>query len=404
MSLHSAIPMAPTTPQTSLEQRVAGTALQVDRLGFKNIFFHTDKIQEYLTTGDAYPLHILLGMTDYCNHSCRWCYTAYSTHDDRVMERNGELVQVSKTRNDRIIEPEALLRFISDAHKRGLKGATLVGSGEPLLHPQSAEIITALGEMGIDIGLFTNGNILKEAHFESLLKYASYVRFSIDAADPETYAKLHGGGATFDKTIANLRRLVEARNKSGRRLPTIGAQFVTSQLNADSMVPFAELMRDVGVDYVAYKPMYDNVMNPDRARNTMSIAEAHRRLAEVKQYETADFTIYDKGGKQFEEAWNPRGTNGASYYQTCQAHQFSCALYASGEIYLCVNLAGRKEYVLGNIYEQTLEQIWASPQRRQAIEGIDLCEKCPAGCHLDPLNKIMWDITHPDPEIHPNFL
>ncbi|MCH7840780.1 MAG: radical SAM protein, partial [Planctomycetes bacterium] len=345
-------PVPAPTPDLPLRQRVERTAMGIDRLSFKNIFYHVDKLHEYLSTGDAYPLHILIGLTDYCNHSCRWCYTAYSTHDNVVMEPDGSLVPVAKTRDDLILDPDVLLRFLREAREKGLRGASLVGSGEPLLHPQSAEIMHELGKMEIDFGIFTNGNVIKDPQFDALLKYASYVRFSLDAADAEAYSRLHGKGANFERTLANLKRLIDERGVQSNRLPTIGAQYVTSQLNADGMVPFARLMREIGVDYVSYKPMYDNVMNPDRAHNTMSVEEVYSLLREVKKLETSTFEVYDKDGEQFKEAWGPRRTNGAVYYQKCMSHQFSCALYAQGDIYVCVNLAGRKEFVLGNIYEQ----------------------------------------------------
>lgn len=382
----------------------------IDRLGFKNIFHHIDKLHAYLSTGDAYPLHMLIGLTDYCNHSCLWCYSAYSTHDNMVMEPNGSLVPISKAPADLILDPDVLLRFLREAREKGLRGVSLVGSGEPLLHPQSVEIMRELGEMDIDFGIFTNGNIIKDAQFDALLKHASYVRFSLDAADAESYSRLHGKGAHFERTLSNLKRLIDDRGTGGNRgdrgnrLPTIGAQYVTSQLNADGVVPFAKLMREMGVDYVSYKPMYDNVLNPNRAKNTMSVEEVQSLLEEVKELETSTFLVYDKDGEQFTEAWGPRRTNGATYYERCMGHQFSCALHAQGDIYICANLAGRREFLLGNIYEQGLAEIWESDRRRQAIEKIDLCGKCPVACHLDPLNKIMWDITHPDPEIHPNFL
>ncbi|MEW6238983.1 MAG: radical SAM protein, partial [Candidatus Omnitrophota bacterium] len=380
------------------------SAMQIDRLSFKKIFFHIDKIHEYQTTGDAFPVHMLVGFTDYCNHDCIWCYTAYSTHDNFMVMEDGTRQTIEKKRDDRVVDADVLLRFLRDAKSRGLSSIKIVGSGEPILHPQSAEMMKEIGEMGIDFGVLGNGQLLKEEHFEALMQYATFFRFSLDAADAETYKKLHGPSARFDKVIENLKRLVQERKDRKKILPTIGVQYVVSQYNVDGMEPFVQLIREIGADYVVFKPMYDNLINVNRAKNTLPVEAVLQKLRELKPYETEHFSIYDKGGEQFRLAWSPQRTNNEVYYKKCMAHQFVPSVYANGNLYICPNLAGRKEFVLGNIYENTLEEIWRSPKRKKAVESIDLCGKCPARCYLDPLNRILWDISNPDPAIHPTFL
>lgn len=383
---------------------VEETAMQIDRFSFKKIFFHLDKLYEYLTTGDTYPIRLLTGFTDYCNHNCIWCYSAYSTHDDIIVLEDGTRQHKRKKREERVIDSDVLLRFLGEARAKGLRSVSIVGSGEPLLHPQSGEMMVEIGKMGLDFGVFSNGQKMADGHFEAIVQYATFFRFSLDAADSETHKRLHGPGANFDQVIANMKRLIAERNARGRSLPTIGAQFIVSQFNAEGMISFTRQMRDIGIDYVVFKPMYENPINTNRAKNTMTQAEALEKLEGVKQYETKRFTVYDKGGEQFRNVLTHQQFNGASYYQRCMSHQFLPSLHANGNIYICPELGGRKEFVIGNIYENTLDEIWQSDRRKRAVAEIDLHHKCPARCHLDPLNKIIWDITHPDPEIHPNFL
>ena len=69
---------------------------------------------------------------------------------------------------------------------------------------------------------------------------------------------------------------------------------------------------------------------------------------------------------------------------------------------MCGNLKGRG-FTLGNIYKSTFKEIWNSSHRQSCMNKIDL-NKCPAGCKLDPLNKVLWDALYPDEEkTHPNF-
>lgn len=386
----------PQTLSTSVHKQLA-----VDRLSFLKVLFHFEKLHECLSNGDTYPVSLSVGFTDYCNHNCLWCYTAYSTHSHSV-KRGGP--PSGRIRDDRQIDPAVLLRFLDQGRERGLRSVTVVGSGEPMLHPQSADMLSAIASMGLDFGVFTNGQRMSDQHVEVLAARATFVRFSIDAAEPEVYKRLHGIHADFEQTVENMRRLLRHRAQLGRVFPTVGAQFVMSQLNADHVVPFTRQMRDLGVDYVAFKPMYSNPLNPERAKNTLLVEEALDHLCRASELETDSFAVYSKNGDQFQSAWRPAEHNDALYYGRCVAHPFSTPVYANGNVYLCLNLAGHDEFLLGNIYANSLEEIWHSKRRKDAIAAINLHGTCPAGCKLDPLNRIMWDMTHPDPSVHPNFI
>lgn len=377
--------------------------MKINRLSFGKIFFHIDHLHRFLTTGDTYPVHITIGLTDYCNHNCVWCYSAYSTHVGYIVDDGGTLVEVDKRKKDLVIDKDVLLDFLRQAKEKGLKAVSVVGSGEPLLHPQSTAILEEIGKMGVDFGIYSNGSKISDRQIKVITNYGTFFRFSVDAAEWKTYAKLHRGVANLDETFNNIRRLLGARRKKGKRLPTIGAQYLVSQLNDGEILKFAELMRDIGVDYVAYKPMMSNPINIDRVQNKLRFKDVLPKLEKVQKYETEAFKVYSKI-EQFRDCLAGRQYNGTVYYSQCLGHAFSPSLYANGNLYLCVNMEGRKEFILGNIYQSTFKEIWHSEQRKQAIKKIDLHHKCPAACRMDPLNKILWEVIHPDPETHPNFL
>ena len=69
-----------------------------------------------------------------------------------------------------IINADVLLSFLKQCKDKGLTSLTIVGSGEPLLHPESAEMIAAIGDMGIDMGLYTNGQKMPGEHIKYILK------------------------------------------------------------------------------------------------------------------------------------------------------------------------------------------------------------------------------------------
>ena len=55
-------------------------------------------------------------------------------------------------------------------------------------------------------------------------------------------------------------------------------------------------------------------------------------------------------------------------YTKCLYHFFICVLNADGDLCVCMYHLGDKAFSFGNIYDNTLDEIWAGEKRRQAVE------------------------------------
>jgi len=84
--------------------------------------------------------------------------------------------------------------------------------GEPLLHPQLAEMLSYAYAKGLSVTVQTNGMLLNKENSKWLLQYAAAVAFSVDAADAKTYEKIRVGG-DFKKVVANIKRLCKLKKK-----------------------------------------------------------------------------------------------------------------------------------------------------------------------------------------------
>lgn len=368
----------------------------VDLEDFQNpakIFHHLDRLVELRDTGDTRPVHMTIGLTNYCNHKCPWCYINWN-QAGRTAERSG-----NAPGDRRAINAEwRLVEAVGEAAAIGLKAVTIVGDGEPTLHKRFTEILAALAGFGLDIGIFSNMSSDQPEAIEAMAEHCFFVRCSIDAARPEHHKLTHGAD-DFDLVVANLRRIIALRGAG--TYPIIGVQYVTNHWNYQDLPYAAAFFRDLGVDYMTIKPAYKNILNPAHPENELNPRDAFPYMRQAQACSTDRFKVYAKFS-QFVEVLDHK-TNDGRYYKKCRATPLSPYLDEDGTVEMCGNLKGRG-FSLGNIHQNSFQEIWASAQRQECMSRIDL-HNCPSGCKLDPLNKVIWDAFQPDRErIHPNFV
>ncbi len=102
------------------------------------------------------------------------------------------------------------------------------------------------------VEIFTNGQLLDADKRRALLDSpVTNVVFSVDAATPETYARLRGGD--FGRLIENIRSL--AKEDTDRSL-NLSMFIVTMRENIHELPAFIRLARDLGVPNVIYSPLF----------------------------------------------------------------------------------------------------------------------------------------------------
>jgi cyclic pyranopterin phosphate synthase len=137
------------------------------------------------------PRSVRLSLTDRCDLACIYC---------RPHRRDGYL--------EERLEEGAWRSMIRGLVRAGVRRVRLTG-GEPLLHPRAIEILSFLGEQGLDdIALTTNGTRL--AALAGPLRRAGLRRLtiSLDSLVPERFFQLTRGG--------NLARVLEGIDEALR--------------------------------------------------------------------------------------------------------------------------------------------------------------------------------------------
>lgn len=342
------------------------------------LIYHYDKVNQLLSTGETYPVHVTVGLTNYCNHKCTWCYIDFAK--DIKNKINADI--------DKMIEALILTK------KHGTKAITIVGDGESTLHPKFSYFIEKVSKLGYDIGLFTNGGWKNQEITKAISKYCRYVRFSVDAANKKTHNTTHLTN-DFDLVLSNINEVVKLKEMN----LTVGVQFAFNQDNIQDIEEAAKLYKSLNVDYIAYKPVYKNELNTEHKENLVESKETYEKLKLAKMYENKDFKVYWKDWQLEVLVYKkdePRG------YDKCRAIWLSPYFDENGNVEFCGNIKSRG-FTIGNIYENSFEEIWMNETHRKKVESIDL-SKCPKGCKLHGLNLKLESIVNPNPNQHTNFI
>ena len=197
-------------------------------------------LRQKLAGRRQYPLVLMLEPLFRCNLACAGCgKIQYPAH---VLKRQ--------------LTPEACFEAVDEC------GAPMVSipGGEPLLHPQIAEIVRGLVSRRKYVYLCTNALLLKEKLEEGLFKPSKYLTFSVHMDGLEEnhdFAVCREG--TYRKAVEGIRLAVQM----GFRVTTNTTLFKGADPNA--VRAFFDEMMALGVEGMMISPGYAYEKAPDQS-------------------------------------------------------------------------------------------------------------------------------------------
>ena len=185
---------------------------------------------------DFQQVTLKLELTNICNHQCLTC-----PHS-------------KQTRPGRFMDPALAKRLIREAAELKVEKLALFLNGESFLVKDLAAYIRYGKELGIPyIFLTTNGSVATREQLAAVLEAGlSSLKFSINAADAETYARVHGRD-DYDKVLENLRFIRQYRDE--RKLPCrILAGCVLTDETKHQLDAYSRTIGTLVDDYLFMKP------------------------------------------------------------------------------------------------------------------------------------------------------
>jgi radical SAM protein with 4Fe4S-binding SPASM domain len=305
------------------------------------------------------PQSIGLEVTMRCNLQCPMCATHAKIPHSRFVGNDMKLKVVD------LLGPTL----------QTAREVELSGGGEPFLLPYFADFVDKCHEYNptIDVTTISNGVLLSERRARMAIeKRMHLIDFSIDGTIQYGHV---GGGADYDKTRNNLRRLARLKEEYGVEEPRIAIAFVAMRDNLCELPDLIEFAGEIGAA-VRIQPLAP-VTREQRSQNVFRHVDYTLRVLDdckVKAQQVGvkfDYTGMTDGLDQ-----NPRN---------CGVPDKWLWVGHNGELRPCCGgmTTGR------NIYEKSLsiEKIWnSSPMRKLRWEldtgnHNDVCKRCPMACN-----------------------
>lgn len=206
--------------------------------------WHYDRVAAWEAGEPITPVSVDMSLTRACSAMCSFCYA---------------MMQESQARSS--IKESHALNLLDDFAEMGVRSVSLVSDGESTISKAYVPFIQHAAKLGINIGNATNAWEWEPEKIEAVLPHMTWLRFTVAAGRPESYAKIMYKGPehteVFDRAMSHIRYAVELKRK--KNLPvTLGIQMVLMPELKDEILPFAQLGLDLGVDYAVIKHCSDD--------------------------------------------------------------------------------------------------------------------------------------------------
>lgn len=269
--------------------------------------------------------------------------------------------------------PTAKIKSILDEFSAlGGIHVTLSG-GEAFLHKDIIEIAEYCREKDLKITILSNLISLKDEQIERLKAVnLSLIQVSLYSMDADVHDFITTVKGSFKKTKAAIEKLVAADIPVQISCPIMKA----NKKGYDKVLDYAKTLKiKAQTDYIM---MARADLDVDNLANRLSIEETEQVIRDIIQHDSQyrDSTLQQlplSDEIQFNlERFKKQPVCGVGYD--------NCCIAANGDVYPC---AGWQDYVLGNVYKQSLKEIWENSNRIKELRKITeasfpLCIECEA--------------------------
>ncbi|KAB3529855.1 radical SAM protein [Alkaliphilus serpentinus] len=253
---------------------------------------------------------------------------------------------------------EKFKKLITELKEYGVESIEFCGGGEPLLHPYIKEMITYITEdKKLAFGIMTNGILLDDEISNLIINNASYIRISLY-------------DSTFYEVFDGLKKLIELKKSNGSTIE-VSSKLLVSNRNID-MIP----SQCVELTYLDL-----NLISIKAERNSeceITVQQAKELSQLLKQINSEVIVV---------------GLEKSIINEKCWMSPIHALIDPYGDLYICCYYVNRPDkHRIGNVFEKTFSQIWASQIHKEKINNIVVDECNLYDCRWHSYNKQMRNL------------
>lgn len=322
------------------------------------------------------PITINVDTSSACNLSCKMCFRSQDYYEEK---------------QHLFLTTETLKRLYSQFSPKILIFGGI--TAEPLMNRDLAELVKIATAHKSRTIMSTNGQLMSEEKATALIKNGiNLVKFSVDAATPETYRKIRG--SNFNRLMGNIKNFITIQKDLGIKRQLARLDFVIQKDNLDDMVSFVELNHELGLDFAGFLPVnfkqftkesvadFRQGYDVGKIIDSLQLAEKRAKELGVKTNLGALLKGADKIGCP--EKYQPASNDYyLPWYKYTRARDYLClypwlqlAVLVNGDVSICCDTFGynvfndgdgeqEKGLVLGNIHRDDLRTIWNDRKLRK---------------------------------------
>lgn len=273
----------------------------------------------------------------------------------------------------------------------GLRELHLQGLGEPMMHPRFFDMVEYAASRGISVSTNSNLTLLNERRAVRCISSGlNSIHVSLDGATAATYERIRLR-AHFDRVLANLERLLQARLRLASSLPHLRLVMVIMRQNLPELPDIVRLahrysMKSIFVQHLChdfgettlpshYLPMRDFVQSETLLEEDPERIQHY--FQEARQ--VADDLGIELRLPRTRMKIHPPGTPGP---QRCDWPWKGAYVSYQGYAMPCCMVSVPERINFGNIVEQGVESLWNSERYAQFRQQLssdtppEICQSC----------------------------
>lgn len=295
------------------------------------------------------PNRVDFFITKHCNLSCKHCFEGSAP--------SFKIKQFSR---------EEIFYFIQQLKSANIQTLKITG-GEPFSHPNIKQILEEVKSAHFETIILTNATLIDDEAINLIKAARIQLGISLDGITSQAHDYVRGNGA-FEKTITVLRKL--SHNNIRFAITCSITNNNKNQINNIAYFVLQKLKAEV---------LYLNRIRPmGRAKNNSIVISD-------KDYHVVIDTIFELkklyGNKIILSDDSIVVCANSSDIIHCAAGNTLLAVDDNFDVYPCIYGIGNKEYLIGNLLEKKLDEIWALPywdifRGKLKINNLTDCRLC----------------------------